>query len=175
MNKELNIKINKKIWKDIKEFTKMYDIFCNTPKRKKKNCTIKISNAKWASLSWHHRYITWIRKKRKKVKVNNKYTNNINYKNYLKSNAWKDKRKYFIIKYKNICQCCKWEFLDKDLNVHHHTYTRIWKELDDDLTLVCLKCHYNIHFRNWKKVKLKEIVLRNSFKREKQRYKILFI
>ena len=85
------------------------------------------------------------------------------YRIYINSPEWKQKRLSYIKTYKNKCQCCKIEFLDKDLSLHHHTYKRVWKELKDDLVLVCVQCHNNIHFNNWKKTPMNEKYLRDRF------------
>jgi len=161
-------KLNKKIWKNMEEFNEFYDIFINTPKRKKKNCITKISNSRWSSLTAYHRYYSWqittLKKKVKKPKNARDKQAKIKYKIYIQSKERKDKRIKFINKYKNVCQCCKQEFLNDKLNVHHHTYKRVWEELDSDLTVVCLLCHHDIHFKNNRKVKLNEYELRKRFK-----------
>ncbi len=65
-----------------------------------------------------------------------------NYKKYLRSKFWLNKRKRFIKKYGR-CQLCG----EKNLtfNLHHNTYENIFREKDIDLILLCRECHKNYH------------------------------
>lgn len=172
------------VYKDVNEFKECYDNLINLWRLKKslKNYKLKYWNFetnKWSLLFWYYKSIysnnyvsieeyfnkRLIKKSKKKVKRKQIKEKSIsNYKIYINSSKWKKKRLSFIKKYKNKCQCCWWEFLDKDLSLHHHTYQRVWKELDNDLALVCINCHNLIHYKNWKKVKLQEKYLRERFK-----------
>lgn len=67
-----------------------------------------------------------------------------NYKKYLNSKEWKERRlqRLEIDGYK--CACCG---TDKNLNVHHLTYDMIGSEEMDDLITMCKDCHKSIHDR----------------------------
>ena len=65
------------------------------------------------------------------------------YKNYLRSHEWSERRNIYKEYYHYTCQKC----LKKSvypLQLHHLTYARLYKELPEDLLLVCKKCHYII-------------------------------
>jgi len=96
---------------------------------------------------------------RKKNKINKIK----NYKNYIKSKEWRIKRNKYFVRCKFLCELCWNEFNGKNLNLHHHTYKRVWRERNKDLAVVCIKCHENIHFKNWIKIKLNENSLRSRF------------
>lgn len=70
----------------------------------------------------------------------------MNYKDYLKSDEWQNKRKLVIIRDWWRCKCCN---STKQLNVHHRTYKTIHTpEEINDLTLLCNRCHSLIHSHN---------------------------
>lgn len=172
--------MNNNVWKDVEEFKIYFNNFITLRKKTLKNYNVKfwdIEMKKWHSLSAYNRVIfsnkfTSIDEFLKKQKIKNKIKktknkkiikNKLKYKEYIKSKEWNLKRMFFIRKCKNQCQCCLWYFEDKNLQLHHHSYTRLWDEFDSDLVLVCLLCHNNIHFQNWKKTKLDEKSLRKRF------------
>ena len=64
------------------------------------------------------------------------------YSEYLKSNKWKRLRARAIKRAKNKCQLC---FDDKNLQVHHRTYQRLFNESLVDLTVLCERCHKHFH------------------------------
>jgi hypothetical protein len=165
-----NYKMNPKIWKNQQEFDKYYDIFINTPKRKKKNCSIKINNSKWSSLTSFHRHYGWqaksTRKERKPRKPRIRKIK-IDYKTYITSKQRYRKRKDFFIKANYTCECCLISYKSKNLRLHHNTYARVWKEKLKDLNVVCIICHENIHFEKWIKVKLNKKILRARFNKLK--------
>lgn len=79
----------------------------------------------------------------------------IDYKKYIRSTAWRNKRKqYFESKMYNtyptgkaagkfVCYVCG---SDDNLQLHHRTYKRLGNErINVDLVPVCQKCHTNIH------------------------------
>ena len=170
-------------WKDVDEFNEYFDKFID--RKKLKDYRVKywdISMWKRKSLKVYYKSIYWnnyvsIEKyikskpnKTSKTKLKKKNRRKINkennikkYRDYINSKERKEKRIKFFRKFRNKCQCCKQEFLDKNLNLHHHTYDRLWKELDSDLVVVCIQCHHDIHFENSKKVRLQEKILRNRF------------
>lgn len=63
------------------------------------------------------------------------------YEQYLKSNEWITKRDKIREKRK-LCEICK-EY--ENLQVHHLTYENLGNEKDEDLILLCKKCHFAIH------------------------------
>ena len=67
-----------------------------------------------------------------------------NYAKYLQSKRWKAVSKQVMDKYGYKCVDCGSVI---KLNVHHLTYKHIGKEEDhlDDLTLLCNKCHKQVH------------------------------
>lgn len=67
------------------------------------------------------------------------------YKKYLKDN-WSKLIKRFINE-NSSCSICKTK--DK-LTIHHKSYENLGKEIDDDVIVLCRKCHYNIHFNGKK-------------------------
>lgn len=60
---------------------------------------------------------------------------------YIKSTAWFTLSKR-IRKRDRVCQGCG---VKNNLDVHHKTYTHFMEERDDELVLVCRKCHDAIH------------------------------
>jgi hypothetical protein len=64
------------------------------------------------------------------------------YYEYLETDTWRDKRVRVLNRDKYICQAC---LISKATQVHHLTYTRIFKEPLFDLTSVCNDCHKDIH------------------------------
>ena len=63
---------------------------------------------------------------------------NPRYRAYLKSGAWRAKRRLALERCDNICESCA---LQRAVHVHHLTYARIFKENLEDLLAVCLDCH----------------------------------
>jgi len=77
------------------------------------------------------------------------------YKEYLKSKHWKNKRKEF---YKTTEAKCSWCGETKNLNLHHLTYDNIGNEKLEDLICLCASCHKKLHQETDKfKVKRKPI------------------
>ena len=68
----------------------------------------------------------------------------VNYKKYLGSREWKERRAEWMSRNDCDCYCCgkKWR---KGFNLHHRTYERLGKEKDTDMVMVCLPCHDQIH------------------------------
>ena len=64
------------------------------------------------------------------------------YREYLASPAWLEKRQLILQNAGGICQCCE-HF--PATQVHHLTYERIGHELPSDLMAVCSYCHRLIH------------------------------
>lgn len=61
---------------------------------------------------------------------------------YLQSEEWKQKRNTVIEKAGHKCQVCN---SAKELQVHHRTYERIFKEDLSDLIVLCSSCHKKFH------------------------------
>jgi hypothetical protein len=64
------------------------------------------------------------------------------YQAYLRSEAWQEKRRAALQRAGYRCQLCS---SDKHLHCHHRTYEHIGEELDDDLTMLCRRCHAGFH------------------------------
>lgn len=67
------------------------------------------------------------------------------YKDYLKSEHWKQVRKWCLEKCGYKCGFCKKEFHPSNLQVHHWTYENLGKELERDLIVLCNRCHEKVH------------------------------
>ena len=66
-----------------------------------------------------------------------------NYKEYLKSDHWKNvKKRYKDSKLTQKCYICG---SNKHINIHHKTYKRLGKEKLNDLVPLCQECHYLTH------------------------------
>lgn len=66
----------------------------------------------------------------------------MNYHIYINSPEWKELGKRIKKRDGNECLiCCS----RKRLNVHHGTYERLGKELDEDLFTLCERCHVLLH------------------------------
>lgn len=71
---------------------------------------------------------------------------NEKYRDYLKSEAWKNIRARKIKSSGCICERCKKRCWKKELNVHHRTYNLILgRETDEQLIILCKNCHNLIH------------------------------
>jgi len=68
----------------------------------------------------------------------------IDYLEYLKTDEWAQKRAVAIEQAGNRCRVCNGK---GGLVVHHRTYDRLGDEHDDDLTVLCSKCHNLFHTR----------------------------
>lgn len=77
-----------------------------------------------------------------KISVKNKEE----YKAYLNSPRWKAIRKRLYREYEYKCAMCG---SPKNLNVHHITYDNLGEEKDEDLTVLCQKCHSELHDGNY--------------------------
>jgi len=64
------------------------------------------------------------------------------YRDYLKSSAWKRKRKQALKFHGSYCHHCKSE---ENLHVHHTTYTHIFNEHMEELRILCADCHRMVH------------------------------
>lgn len=77
----------------------------------------------------------------------------VNYREYIRSDEWRNKARDAITRSTGRCAMCGTR---KNLTVHHNTYERIGNELPTDLTVVCWKCHRRHHLRD-DKVNVKDV------------------
>jgi hypothetical protein len=67
------------------------------------------------------------------------------YRNYIRSTAWKKKKKYYWGRCKDkSCRGCGKEW-EKGFNLHHATYIRLGIEKMADLMPLCHSCHRDLH------------------------------
>lgn len=66
----------------------------------------------------------------------------MDYKEYLQSEQWQKRRNEALINDGFRCKICKSE---ENLNVHHLTYERLGEEKDEDLIVLCERCHSKWH------------------------------
>ena len=66
----------------------------------------------------------------------------IDYDDYLCSPEWKYKRMKKLTSSGHICKHCGSK---ENLDIHHLTYERLGRELDEDLLVLCRDCHSKIH------------------------------
>jgi hypothetical protein len=64
------------------------------------------------------------------------------YREYLQSSSWLEKRKAAIARAEGRCQLCN---STSQLQVHHRTYERVGDERPQDLVTLCDSCHYWFH------------------------------
>lgn len=71
---------------------------------------------------------------------------NRDYEDYLESGTWKDKKTSKIENVGSCCQKCGSEIQRSSLHLHHKHYEKEFgEETDEDLMLVCEKCHHELH------------------------------
>lgn len=66
----------------------------------------------------------------------------VDYRAYLDSDHWKQKRSIALHQAGNRCQVCN---EGGQLDVHHRTYERLGDELPQDLIVLCRNCHQLFH------------------------------
>lgn len=64
------------------------------------------------------------------------------YKAYLASDTWAQRRKIVLSRASYVCECCEHYTATQ---VHHKAYERIGNELDTDLMALCILCHQLLH------------------------------
>lgn len=64
------------------------------------------------------------------------------YNEYLKTQAWQDKRNAVLKRDNYICQGC---LKNKAIHVHHTTYDNIYDELLFQLISLCIDCHSKLY------------------------------
>lgn len=60
------------------------------------------------------------------------------YEEYIKSDEWKIKRAFALKRAGNRCEKCGGKYR---IEVHHNTYDRLFNERQEDLDVLCHKCH----------------------------------
>ncbi len=68
----------------------------------------------------------------------------LKYARYLCSHAWRELRKKVLIRDNYECQHCGSK---ENLEVHHITYRRVFREWLSDLITLCKSCHMKEHAR----------------------------
>lgn len=63
------------------------------------------------------------------------------YRQYLGSVVWKERRAMALDRADNRCQICNLSADKSVLDVHHRTYERLGFERPEDLTVLCRECH----------------------------------
>lgn len=76
------------------------------------------------------------------LKYISKFFRRMEYKHYLKSDKWQQKRLLVLMRDKFRCALCGSK---KSLQVHHRTYEHIFNEPLSDLITLCRKCHKRQH------------------------------
>lgn len=67
------------------------------------------------------------------------------YNDYLQSNDWKEKAKRLKEQAEWRCQLCNKKGTNSTLHAHHKTYQRVGHEEDNDIIILCSKCHAMFH------------------------------
>lgn len=73
------------------------------------------------------------------------------YKTYIQSKRWYVFRKGLIKERGKVCQKCYAK--NVPLHAHHLTYIRLGCEKPEDILIVCIPCHEEIHGRRFKRLK----------------------
>lgn len=69
------------------------------------------------------------------------------YPEYLESEEWRHRRRNVIHRAQSRCEQCGSR---RSLQVHHLTYERLGREHDDDLLVLCARCHIDVHDHAWR-------------------------
>jgi 5-methylcytosine-specific restriction endonuclease McrA len=75
--------------------------------------------------------------------------NHNEYKAYLLSNNWQQKRGCAIMRDESRCAICGIEGNGSSLHIHHLSYKNAGNENVDDLATLCKRCHNDIHQRKF--------------------------
>jgi hypothetical protein len=78
----------------------------------------------------------------------NKSLDKSQYKDYIISKKWFSFRQKLIKERGKVCQRCYAKNIP--LHAHHLTYDRLGCELPEDILIVCIPCHEEIHGRKFK-------------------------
>ncbi len=119
--------------------------------------TVVVSHAERLASTKGWRKTNRILKKKKRQKelkkLRKKRPKLVQYKEYIKSVAWRNKRFAYYNKYKKECVLCK---TSRQIGLHHIDYTRLGNELDQDLIALCWGCHERYHRQHGTKKDMKE-------------------
>lgn len=83
------------------------------------------------------------------------------YNTYIKSDAWKEKRNFVLLRDQNICQICG----KKAMDIHHLTYAHLEREYLFELIALCRECHLNEYHKD-KNINDPDIEPNTSFENE---------
>lgn len=64
------------------------------------------------------------------------------YQTYISSDGWKQRKADYFAKHPRRCTACGSE---SAIHLHHRTYARMGRELNEDLTPLCQPCHSKVH------------------------------
>jgi len=65
------------------------------------------------------------------------------YEEYILSKEWYIKRQVIIIEHGGKCKLCGRE---NELQVHHRNYERLGHERKEDVMVLCVRCHNDLHY-----------------------------
>ena len=84
----------------------------------------------------------------------------MNYQKYLQSDRWEYVRRCALNRSKYDCKKCG----HRDaLDVHHLSYERLGNERDEDLIVLCRRCHKDLHYFGQHKMELQEPVTEEEY------------
>lgn len=66
----------------------------------------------------------------------------MDYRAYLRSSHWKTVRRDALRRAGNKCQLCSSRIR---LEVHHNSYEHLWDETEQDVVVLCRRCHAKFH------------------------------
>ena len=89
----------------------------------------------------------------------------MNYLEYMQSDQWRTKRKYAIHKAGYKCDICRSKLC---LEVHHKTYENLGNEKDEELQVLCKRCHKDLHYQKNKARASKDMILQATPITEKE-------
>lgn len=104
-------------------------------------------------------FISKLKKKNKKRRnrrlrvQKKKFPKSWKYKEYIRSPAWKERRKQFFGKYGKRCVICRG---DRNIGLHHISYENLGSEPDEDLVALCWQHHGQYHEQHGTKRRMKE-------------------
>lgn len=100
--------------------------------------------------------------------MNSHRADDINYKEYIQSEEWKQKAEKFKQAIGYRCQLCNLSGHITTLHAHHNTYERLGSEWQTDIAILCNECHENFHksgIKPGRKIKLSREEFLGTLKR----------
>lgn len=76
------------------------------------------------------------------IKKKKRIGDHSSYVKYIKSPEWSERRKIYFESHKKRCRSCG---TPNRINLHHGTYSNLFKEKDEDLVPLCGTCHSCLH------------------------------